>query len=122
MRVVSYNDTLVPPSEVNASSQDLIFNPAKYLFHRNNIPLRLWCTESLSETTEENGSKQEEFSDIFFSKFSINVSFSEHLLLTHIITSGFSNGYVNNFSIAYSLERDGPMFPYEHSDTLQVRS
>ena len=47
--------------------------------------------------------------------YDINVTFSEPLLLTHILSSGFSNGYVNNFTITQSLEEGGPLLPYNHS-------
>lgn len=107
-----------------ASSEDSVFNPDDNLFHRNNVPLRLWCTQSfeeaMREASEEGLGLSEMASDNFTSDFDIRVTFSEPLLITHIITSGFSNGFVNNFTVGYSLEVEGPLIPYQYSDTVQV--
>ena len=123
-RVISYNTSLVPSSGVWASSEDTVFNPADNLFHRNNIPLRLWCTQSFRETTEEEGPTAAGmgFSDLNLdSSFYVLVNFSSPLLLTHIITSGFSNGYVNNFTVLSSLSSEGPLTMHNNSDTMQVK-
>ena len=61
-----------------------------------------------------------EISDNFTSDFDIHVAFSVPLLITHIITSGFSNGFVNNFTVSHGSELDGPLMPYHYSDTTKV--
>lgn len=80
---------------------------------------------------EEEGEEGEEggamgFSEFDFENFSssfyIHVNFTKPLLLTHIITSGFSNGYVNNFTLGYSLDSARPLQQYAYSDTTQVRA
>lgn len=121
-RVISYNSTLVPEGGVMASSEDAVFNPDDDLFHRNNIPLRLWCTQSFEEAlrSREGVGLSDMDSDNFTADFDIRVTFTEPLLITHIITSGFSNGFVNNFTIEYSPDRTGPLIPYQY--TAQVIS
>ncbi len=122
-RVISYDNTLVPQAGVQASSEDKAFNPDDNLFHRNNVPLRLWCTQSFEEAMREEGRMDlsEMTLDNFTSNFDIRVHFSEPLLITHIITSGFSNGFVNNFTISYSLEEEVPLFHYSYSDTCTMQ-
>lgn len=107
-----------------ASSEDSIFNPDDDLFHRSNVPLRLWCTQSFEEAlrSREGVGLSDMASDNFTADFDIRVTFSEPLLVTHIITSGFSNGFVNNFTIGYSSDMEGPLIPYQYSDTAQVIS
>lgn len=106
---------------VRSSSQDMKFNPDDYLFNRNNVPLKLWCSQSFEEAT---GERREGGADLLFDNFNdnltIHVNFSEPLLLTHLITSGFSNGYVNNFTVLHSLEDEGELTLYHYSDTQQV--
>lgn len=107
---------------MTASSEDSIFNPDDYLFHRNNVPLRLWCTQSFEEAMREGGMDLSEMATgNLTGDFDIHVTFSEPLLITHIITSGFSNGFVNNFTIGYSLESEGLLTPYQYSSTVWVR-
>lgn len=121
-RVVSYDTALVPPSGVSASTQDRLFNPDDNLFHRNNIPLRLWCTEVFQEATREGSAEGIELSELLQDGgtiIEINVTFSEPLLLTHILTSGFSNGYVKNFTITQSLSEEGLLLPYNQSGETQ---
>lgn len=106
---------------MTASSEDGHFNPDDDLFHRNNIPLRLWCTESFEEARQSRQALGlSEISDNFTSDFDINVTFSIPLLITHIITTGFSNGFVNNFTLSHGSDLDGPLMPYHYSDTTQV--
>ncbi len=102
-----------------ASSQDTVFNPEDNLFNRNNIPLKLWCSESFEEAMREGegGMKLSNMNGVILS---INVTFSQSLLLTHFVTSGFSNGYVNNFSIWYRLNDEAPLIQYNYSDTVTV--
>lgn len=73
---------------------------------------------------EEAGSPEMGFSELDFENFSsgfyILVNFTEPLLLTHIITSGFSNGYVNNFTLGYCMESAGPWVSYAYSDATKV--
>ena len=75
---------------------------------------------------EPEGGTTTSYSDFDFQNFSssfyIAVNFSEPLLLTHIITSGFSNGYVNNFTLQYSLEGAESLETFGYSDTVQVNS
>lgn len=56
----------------------------------------------------------------FTRNFYILVNFSKPLLLTHVITSGFSNGYVNNFTIQYSVDSDGLLALYAYSEITEV--
>lgn len=94
-RVISYDLLLLPPTNVSASSEDAELNPDDLLFGRNNVPFSLWCSEPL-----------------LGSEHHINASFVEPVLLTAIISSGFSNGYVTNFSMEYSLSPyDFTMYP-----------
>lgn len=116
--MISYNATLVPPSGVSAFSQGSLFNPDDNLLHRNNIPLRLWCTDVTEEGMGVGSDEGRLLSDLEQNGgtiYDINVTFSEPLLLTHILTSGFSNGYVNNFTLAHSLEEAGSFLPYNCS-------
>lgn len=98
---------------MSASSEDRVFNPDDNLFHRNNIPLRLWCTGIFQGFAE--GVGLAELLQDTGTVLDINVTFSEPLLLTHIITSGFSNGYVKNFTITWSLDEEEQLLPYNHS-------
>ena len=112
-----------------ATNQDVNFNPDDYLFHRNNIPLRLWCTESLSNGT--NISEEVErvtLIDYLLSRggqnrndegYSINVSLSRLLLITQIGSSGFSNGFINNFTVMYATE-DNNFITYQQLGEKEV--
>lgn len=105
-----------------ASSEDTLFNPDDNLFHRNNIPLRLWCTEAFEEAQSSEGEGMNLSDMLLYNEsrsFDISVNFSRPLLLTHIITSGFSNGYVNNFTVESSMDHVS-LSPYSYSDTVQV--
>lgn len=106
--MLSYDTDLLPPANINASSQDETFNPDDYLFHRNNVPLRLWCTQGLSIPTNGESGFSGSLTDFERndSGYHINVTFTQPVLITQIISSGYSNGYVNNFSITYALEED----------------
>ena len=114
-RIISYNTTLVPPSSIEASSQASSFTD-DYLFHHNNIPSRLWCTDTLEGAAD---GVLSEWLKNTSTIFDINVTFSEPLLLTHILATGFGNSYVTNFTIAHSLEEDGPMLIYNYSSERQ---
>lgn len=115
-QVISYNNSLISPDNITATNQDVNFNPDDYLFHRNNVPLRLWCTESLSNGT--NISEEAEsvtLLDYLLSRedqnrsgqaYNINVSLSRLLLITQIGSSGFSNGFINNFTVMYATEEN----------------
>ena len=119
--MVSYDNALISPSNISASSQETVFNPDDYLFHRNNIPLRLWCTDVLEGGTQ-NLSGEVHLADLLRNTgthITINVTFTTPLLLTHILTSGFSNGYVKSFTIQQSLEVEGPFLPYSSSGGVQ---
>ena len=109
-RILSYDTDLLPPTNINASSQDQSFNPDDYLFHRNNVPLRLWCSQAFNIPSDEESREGFNRSLLDFehnnSGYLINVTFSQPILITQIISSGFSNGFVNNFSITYASEDD----------------
>lgn len=87
-QIISYNQTLLPTDNVTATSEHSSFNPDKYLFHRNNIPVRLWCT--LPDAGLEHH---------------INATFTEPVVITGLVSSGFSNGYVNNFTVGFSMHK-----------------
>jgi len=116
--VVSYNSSLVHPSNISASSQESVFNPDDNLFNRKNIPFKLWCTEELELPGDSNSSGSAsliEFLRLHGTSFYINVTFTRPLLLTHILTSGFTNSFVESFNIQFSLDMDGSFVPYRLS-------
>ncbi len=97
--MISYDNSLLPPSTIAATSEDAASNPVDQLFGRNNVPFNLWCT------APESGIRHE-----------INVSFTEPVVITGIVSSGFANGYVAEFTVEYSLT-DPPdaLLPYKVS-------
>ena len=98
-KVISYDHRLLPPTNVVATSEDAEFNPASQLFGRNNVPFNLWCT------VPDNGIEHY-----------INVTFGQPVVITGIVSSGFVNGYVNNFTVEYVIEPHG-LVPHKVSHT-----
>lgn len=86
-RIISYDLLLLHTDNVTASNEDAAFNPDEYLFHRSNVPLRLWCTVPFAGLVHH-----------------VNATFTEPVVITELISSGFSNGYVNNFTVEYSMD------------------
>lgn len=86
LRVISYGSTnLLPAENLSASSEDKGINPVTLMFGRGNIPFSLWCSAS------DTGLKHH-----------INATFSQPVVISALISSGFSDGHVNNFTIEYS--------------------
>ena len=88
-RVISFDPLLLPPENVNASSEDVETNPDDKLFGRNNVPFNLWCSAPSAGL-----------------QHSITVTLAEPAVLTGIISSGFSNGHVSNFTLEYAIGPD----------------
>lgn len=93
-RVLSYDHHLLSPDNLIASSTDFS-TPVHYLVSRSNSPARVWCTAPGAGTNHH-----------------INISFSLPVVVEHVISSGFSNGYVTNFSIDYSPEWEAEFTAY----------
>ena len=85
-RIISFDPLLLPPENVNASSEDVKTNAADQLFGRNNVPFSLWCSAPRAGL-----------------QHSITVALTKPVVLTGIISSGFSNGYVSNFTVEYAV-------------------
>ena len=77
---------MLPPENVNATSEDVETNPDDKLFGRNNVPFSLWCSAPSTGL-----------------QHSITVTLAKPVVLTGIISSGFSNGYVSNFTLEYAV-------------------
>ena len=121
--MVSYDSSLIHPSNVSASSQESVFNPDDYLFSRHNVPFKLWCTEELELPGDSNSSRIVNLIELLRlhgTRFHINVTFTRPLLLTHVLTSGFSNSFVESFDIQLSLDADGTFVPYHPSGGEQA--
>ena len=104
-RIISYGGLLLSSDNVSASSEDAAFNPDDYLFHRNNVPLRLWCTLP-NDGVEHH----------------VNATFTEPVVITELISSGFSNGYVNNFTVEYSMGEREEFAMYQEEEVEKVCS
>lgn len=85
------NKTLLPDENVQASSEDTL-NPVENFLMYSNHP---WCT------AEEDGSHPGHF---------IDLNFTAPIVLTYVESNGFSNGYVDNFTIEYTLLAKGDHF------------
>ena len=88
LRVISYESTnLLPVQNLSASSEDTWINPVALMFGRGNVPFSLWCSESGTGL-----------------KHHVNVTFSQPVVISALISSGFSDGYVNNFTVEFSAD------------------
>ena len=103
LRVISYDSTLLPVENLTASSEDIEFNPVILLFGRNNVPFNLWCSDSDTGLDHH-----------------INVSFTQPVVITLMISSGFSNGYVSNFTVEYMEDNQSDFTFYEDSQEGKV--
>lgn len=102
-QLISKNRTLLPEENVQASSEDT-FNPVEnFLMYSSQDP---WCT------AEEDSSHPGHF---------IDLNFTEPIVLTYVESDGFTNGYVNNFTIEYTLLPEGDHFnTYRVTDDQQA--
>lgn len=103
-RVLSHDHHLLARGNVTASSADLV-SPAEHLVSRSNAPVRLWCSEPHAGQHHH-----------------LNLSFTQPVVIEHVISAGFSNGYVNNFSIQYSRRWEGELAVYRDSHIHQVQA
>lgn len=101
-RVLSYDHQLLSPYNMTASSADLT-SPVHYLVSRSNSPVRVWCTAPDTGTSHH-----------------IYLNFTYPVVVEHVISAGFSNGYVTNFSIEYSSNWSNGFTTYHNSHIQQV--
>ncbi|XP_064407076.1 uncharacterized protein LOC135351892 isoform X2 [Halichondria panicea] len=120
-QVISYNSSLLSPSNITATDEDTNINPDDYLFHRNNVPLRLWCSRPLLNNS--NNSRQPLKLSMLqhVQELSIHVNLTRAVLITQIGSSGFSNGFVNNFTLSYGISesRNTSVYAQEDLDNAQ---
>lgn len=101
-QLISKNKTLLPDENVQASSEDVL-NPVENFLLYSNHP---WCT------AEEDGLHPGHF---------IDLNFTAPIVLTYVESNGFSNGYVDNFTVEYTLLAEGDHFnTYGVTEAQQV--
>lgn len=105
-RFLSIDRDLLPIVNVRASSEDADFNPVQNFItsdSQNNSP---WCTKPRVNNPREHF---------------VEVTFTEPVVLTLLESSGFVNGYVNNFMLEYtSLENSSDVQLYSVINSPQV--
>ncbi len=89
-QIVSANTDLLPPSGVQTTSESSLFNPLGNLVHPHSSP---WCTAPHSNSR-------------LVPDLQVTLSFTEPVRVSMIKSSGFINGYVNNFTIEYTATLD----------------
>lgn len=103
LQFISYNTTLLPRNNVNASSENDLSNPLDHFIKQNAGP---WCSD---------------FNDVNNPNLHINFTFTEPVVITFLQSSGFYNAYVASFSLQYALGAEGETFmPYGVLQVPQV--
>lgn len=101
LQFLSYNATLLPRSNVQATSESAS-NPLDHFIMMNSQP---WCSE---------------FNKVYDTNLHINFTFTETVVITFLQSSGYFNNYVDLFSIKYALGIEGGMMPYGVLQVPQV--
>lgn len=91
-RFVSMDLSLLPISNVETSSEDTGFNPTSNFVSLTTPP---WCT---AEGQGRNPGHH------------VNLTFTEPVVIHFLESGGFFNGFVNNFTIEYSMSDSGDDF------------
>lgn len=86
------NATLLPPTNIQATSEDTLNNPAMGFIQTTSPP---WCT------AEGEGTSQEHH---------VELTFTEPIVVEFLQSSGLLQSFVSNFSIQYSLSVTGDDF------------
>ena len=103
-RFISVNRTLLPLVNIQATDEDSRNNPLEYF---TDVSSNAWCTAAGNGTLPG---------------LHINLTFTEPVVISLIISGGFINGYVDNFTIGYMDAEDGGEFSvYGVLDSPQVR-
>lgn len=92
LQFISYNTTLLPRKNVQASSQNNLSNPLDHFILENAGP---WCSD---------------FNDVNNPNLHINFTFTQPVVITFLHSSGFFNAYVASFSLQYALGAEGELF------------
>ena len=102
LQFLSYNTSLLPLTNVIASSQDDVSNPLEHFVKQNAEP---WCSG---------------FNGAYDPNLHINFTFTEPVIITFLQSSGYFNAFVDSFSIQYALGAQGVFFHYGVIETPQV--
>ena len=101
LQFLSYNKTLLPRNNVQASSEEL--NTLDHFITDSNEP---WCSD---------------FGDAFNQNLHINFTFTEPVVVTFLQSNGFYNNFVDQFSVQYALGSEAEVFmPYGFLEVPQV--
>lgn len=84
-KFLSTDQSLLPPANIQATSEDTLFNPVENFIAPDSPP---WCTAENEGTMPGH---------------SIELTFTEPVVIELLQSSGFFNGYVNNFTILYTM-------------------
>ena len=103
LQFLSYNATLLPPENVQASSENEGLNKIDHFTKQSTEP---WCSD---------------FGDAFSPNLHINFTFTEPVVITFLESAGFYNNFVDSFSIQYALGTEGGvLMPYGFLQVPQV--
>lgn len=103
LQFLSYNTTLLPRTNVKASSESETSNPLDHFITQYAEP---WCSD---------------FNDVDNPDLHINFTFTEPVVITFLQSSGFFNAFVDSFSIQHALGAEGGAFmPYGVLQVPQV--
>ena len=104
LQFLSFNATLLPRGNVQATSEDAT-NPVDHFITENTQP---WCSK---------------INDVHHPNLHINLTFTESVVITFLKSSGYYNAFVKSFSIHYALGDEGDIFmPYGVLQGEQVYS
>ena len=105
LQFLSYNTTLLPRQNVQASSENAEMNTIDHFIMKSTEP---WCSE---------------FGEVFSPNLHINLTFTEPVVITFLESDGFYNNFVDRFSIQYALGSEAGVFmPYGFLHMPQVQS
>lgn len=103
LQFLSYNETLLPHQNVQASSENADMNTIDHFIKKSTEP---WCSN---------------FGDAFSPNLHINMTFTEPVVITFLQSAGFYNNFVDQFSIQYALGSEADiLMPYGFLQMPQV--
>ena len=104
LQFLSYNTTLLPRHNVQASSENAEMNTIDHFIKKSTEP---WCSE---------------FGDALRPNLHINLTFTEPVVITFLESDGYYNSFVDKFSIQYALGSEAGVFmPYGFLQMPQVQ-
>ena len=105
LQFLSYNETLLPQQNVQASSENAVLNTIDHFIKKSTEP---WCSE---------------YGDGSSPNLHINLTFTEPVVITLLQSNGYYNNFVDQFSIQYALGSEAGVFmPYGFLQVPQVPS